>query len=110
MITTFSDMNSIPAHTPDITCIRKKTSEMRYRIAVTRDGSQLHFYLMCNKEPTYLFSTKYSDEVYQYFKNGRSDSEIRKFHQWGKDICRDRIVEKCKSHIYVHYRYDETAA
>jgi len=110
MKTNFSDMNSVPAHTFDIICPRKDTSEMKYRITVIHDGKQLHFYLMCNKEPTHLFSTKYSNEVYHYFKNGRSDSEIRKFHQWGKDICRDRIVEKYKSHIYMHYRYDEMAA
>lgn len=83
---------------------------MKYRITLTKDGDILHFYLRCNKESTHLFSTRYSDAVYRYFKNGRSDSEIRNRYHWGKDIYRDRIIEKCKSHIYLHFGYDEMAA
>lgn len=57
--------------------------DIKQRIEITTSSNRIHFYVRSREYGClYLFSQKYSRGVYNYFRNGRSMSEIRNFHNW----------------------------
>ena len=58
--------------------------DIKQRIEIATTPTMIHFYVWSREYVRlYLFSQKYSRSVYRYFRNGRSMSEIRSFHNWG---------------------------
>jgi len=80
------------------------------RVTVTKKDDQIHFYLKCGGGTTYLFSQKYTKGVYDFFRCGRSDPELHKFHNWGRNPRFDHTIEKCVNPSYRRYAMDELAA
>ncbi|MGX8705114.1 MAG: hypothetical protein ACSW8J_00900 [bacterium] len=80
------------------------------RIIITQTDNRIHFYLRCRKGTAFLFSQKYTDGVYRYFRDGRSDSELHKFHGWGQNPCLDHTIEKCVNPSYRRYAMNELSA
>ncbi len=80
------------------------------RVTVTKNNDQIHFYLSCGEGAAYLFSQKYTKGVYDFFCRGRSDSELRKFHNWGRNPRLDHTIEKCVNPSYRRCAMEELAA
>lgn len=57
------------------------------------EWSPIHFWYMGSKEKVYLFSTKYNQEVYKFFQNGKSLAEVKSTHVWNRNVILDRIIE-----------------
>ncbi len=84
---------------------------MKSRINVQRDQQKLNFYLRSNDGEFYLFSQDYSKGVYEYFKNGRSVNEIRKFDKWNKNPRLNKTIYRLPKQIqYVEKYVMEQAA
>ena len=80
------------------------------RVTVMKSNDQIHFYLKCSAGTAYLFSQKYTKGVYDFFRYGRSDPELRKFHNWGQNPRLDHTIEKCLNPSYRRYAMEELAA
>lgn len=58
---------------------------MKNRVIITKENEEIIFYLK-NKEGTFwLFSQPFSKGVYEWFKDGRSESEILSFAKWNRN-------------------------
>lgn len=82
----------------------------KMRVTAVQKDNEIHFYLVCGEGTAYLFSQKYTKEVYDYFRSGRSDSELRKFHNWGQNPRLDHTIEECMNPSYRRYAMEEFAA
>lgn len=80
------------------------------RVTVTKHNDQLHFYLKCSEGTAYLFSQKYTKGVYDFFRCGRSDPELHKFHNWRQNPRLDHTIEKCVNPIYRRYAMEKLVA
>lgn len=78
---------------------------MKSRISVQKDKQNLDFYLHSNNGEFYLFSQDYSKGVYEYFKNGRSVNEIRKFDKWNKNPRLNKTIERLPKQIQYVEKY-----
>lgn len=77
------------------------------RVTVMKKDEQIHFYIQCDEGMAYLFSQKYTKGVYDYFRCGRSDPELRKFRNWGKNPRLDHTIERCMNSSYRRYAMEE---
>ena len=64
------------------------------KVVITKKNDSLNFYMIINKVRLYLFSQQFTKGVYEYFKNGRSENEIRGFKRWGKNPRLDKTLSK----------------
>lgn len=78
---------------------------MKSRISVQRNKQNLDFYLRSNDGEFYLFSQDYSKGVYEYFKNGRSVNEIRKFDKWKKNPRLNKTIDRLPKQILYVEKY-----
>ena len=72
------------------------------RIIIEKNNNYLNFYLTDKKylpERLFLFPQKFSKGVYEYFKNGRDEREIRAFGNWGKNPRLDKTIEKIPMYV-----------
>ena len=72
------------------------------KIIIEKNNNYLNFYLTDKKylpERLFLFSQKFSKGVYEYFKNGRDEREIRAFKNWGKNPRLDKTIEKIPMYV-----------
>ena len=81
---------------------------MKNRVTVTKSNGWIHFSLTSGKQTRYLFSQKFTKGVYQYFRDGRSENEIKKFNKWNRNPRLDKTIEKIP--LYVRYVFREEAA
>ena len=81
---------------------------MKNSVTVTKSNGWIHFYLTSGKQTRYLFSQKFTKGVYQYFRDGRSENEIKKFNKWNRNPRLDKTIEKIP--LYVRYVFREEAA
>ena len=81
---------------------------MKNRVTVTKINGWIHFYLTSGKQTHYLFSQKFTKGVYEYFRDGRSENEIKKFNKWNRNPRLDKKIEKIP--LYVRYVFREEAA
>lgn len=80
---------------------------MKNRITVMSKNDTLYFYMMHKGEKMYLFSQKYSKGVYEFFRNGRSESEVKAYKQWNRNPRLDKTIEKIP--MYIHFALREAA-
>lgn len=73
---------------------------MKKRITITKANEQLHFYLTTDRGRTYLFTQAFSKGVYDYFRRGRSERELREFKNWNKNPRLDKTIEKIPMYTY----------
>ena len=64
------------------------------KVVITKKNDSLNFYMIVKKVRLYLFSQQFTKGVYEYFKNGRSENEIRAFKRWGKNPRLDKTLSK----------------
>lgn len=64
------------------------------KVVITKNNDNLNFYMIFKKVKLYLFSQHFTKGVYEYFKNGRSENEIRAFKRWGKNPRLDKTLSK----------------
>lgn len=58
---------------------------MKNRVIITTDSKEIKFYLKNKFGTFWLFSQPFSKGVYEWFKNGRSESEILGFSKWTRN-------------------------
>ena len=46
------------------------------------------------QERFFLFTQSFTKGVYEYFKNGRDENELRTFKRWNKNPRLDKTIEK----------------
>ena len=84
---------------------------MRNRIEITKTNGnvdRIHFYYVSGGKRYYLFSQKFSKGVYEFFKNGRSESELYNFSGWRKNPRLGKTIEKIP--MYIRYVMKEEMA
>lgn len=77
---------------------------MKTRIIVKRNESdvdnwKIDFYYVMKNQTLYLFSQNYTDGVYDWFKNGRSENELRQFKGWRFNKALNKVVDKIPAYI-----------
>ena len=80
---------------------------MKNKIIVRKGNNKLNFYLLSKTGRFYLFTQDYSKGVYHYFRNGKSENELRSYRQWDKNPRLDKTIEKLP--MYIHYVLNEAA-
>ena len=83
---------------------------MKNKIIITKSNNMIHFFLVCQHSSGYLFSQRFSKGVFDYFSRGRSENELRKFRQWGRNPRLDHTITKCLNPSYIRCAMDEIAA
>ncbi len=73
---------------------------MKNKIIIKKSNNHIHFYLHCDAGHLFLFSERFHKGVYDYFRCGRSESELRKYHSYNKNPRRDHTIEKCLKKSY----------
>lgn len=58
---------------------------MKNRIIIKCKDDNIRFYLKNDNGEFWLFDQKKTKDVYEYFKNGRSEKEIITFKKWACD-------------------------
>ena len=81
---------------------------MKSKIIVTNNGSRMNFFLQTKEGRFFLFSQNFSKGVYQFFCNGKSESEIISFKKWGRNPRLDKTIEKIP--LYTKYVRKEIIA
>lgn len=77
------------------------------KIIIKDRNKKMDFYLLSGRDRLYLFTQNYSKGVYNFFRNGRSESEIRHYNKWDKNPRLDKTIEKLP--VYIQYVLCETA-
>lgn len=80
---------------------------MKNSITVEKSSEQLHFYLRTKGGQYYLCSQRFNKCVYEYFRKGRGENEIRSFHKWNQHPSLDKTMSKLP--IYINYVLKEVA-
>lgn len=81
---------------------------MKNKIIISKSNEKIHFYLISNGKRHYLFSQDFSKGVYQFFRSGRSESELHKYSLWRKNPRLDKTIEKIP--MYLRYVLKEDSA
>lgn len=75
---------------------------MKNKITVIKDAKEkMHFYLQSKTGKYYLFSQPYSKGVYNYFRPGRAESEVRGYNKWNRNPRLDKTIERIP--MYIEY-------
>ncbi len=80
---------------------------MKTKIIVEKEYNKLHFYLLSRNRKSYLFTQRYTKGVYNFFRFGRSENEIRAYKKWNRNQRLDKTIEKIP--MYVQYVMYEVA-
>ena len=78
---------------------------MKRKITVKKSADSLSFYLMTELSPVFLFTHRFSKGVYEYFRMGRSEAEIKAFKSWNRNPRLDKTIEKLP--LYLHFAQKE---
>lgn len=83
--------------------IVKKKTELVEVNGKMKEKDFLKFFLKNDSGETWLFNQKCTEGVYEWFKNGRSINEVRKFVKWN----RNKRLEQTISRIPREVKYVE---
>ena len=72
---------------------------MKNRITIKSGVDVLNFYLVNKHGSFYLFTQDYTPGVYKYFRDGRSEQEIRSFEKWDDNPRLDKTIERLPGQI-----------
>lgn len=81
---------------------------MRNKITITKKNDKIHFYLVSGGKRYYMFSQSFSKGVYEFFRAGRSESELHSYKLWHKNPRLDKTIEKIP--MYIRYIMKEEIA
>ncbi|MBQ7309689.1 MAG: hypothetical protein IJW87_05870 [Clostridia bacterium] len=74
---------------------------MKKRIIVNKGNDKIDFFLVSDKGRHYLFTQAFSKGVYDFFRDGKAESELRSYKTWEKNPRLDKTIEKIP--MYVRY-------
>lgn len=80
---------------------------MKNKITISKEKEKLHFYLISERGRYYLFTQDYSKGVYEFFRRGRAETELKKYKLWTKNKRLDKTIEKIP--MYIQYVMREVA-
>ncbi len=83
---------------------------MKNKFIVTACNDHINFFLVCREGRFYLFSQRFTKGVYDYFRNGRSESELYKFRCWDRNPRLDHTIDKCLDPSYRRAAMDDERA
>lgn len=79
---------------------------MKNQVIIKSGVNTLNFYLTNQYGTYYMFTQAYTPGVYDYFRRGRSENEIRSFRNWNQNPRVDKTIEKLPGYIrYVMREY-----
>ena len=81
---------------------------MKNKISVSKSNNKIHFYLWSGGKQYYMFSQDFSKGVYEFFRNGRAESELHSYKAWHKNPRLDKTIEKIP--MYIRYVMKEEIA
>ncbi|GEM_PF-5505939 len=67
---------------------------MRDKVIATKNNNQINLYLISGGQKHWLFTLAYSKSVYNYFKAGRSLTEVMKYKNWKKSPRLTKTIER----------------
>lgn len=66
---------------------------MKNTVVITKVDDKINFYLLSAEYGRkYLFTSNYSKGVYEYFRKGRSENELRTYRSWNRNPRLDKSV------------------
>lgn len=74
---------------------------MKRKIIAKKVEGNLYFYLKSKEGIHYLFMQRYTRAVYDYFRRGISESQVRSFKDWDRNPRLDKTIEKLP--LYITY-------
>lgn len=80
---------------------------MRNAITITKENEKLNFYLISKQGRFYLFTQPFSKGVYNFFRNGKSENQLKSYSKWNSNKRLDKTIEKIP--MYVQYVLKEVA-
>ena len=80
---------------------------MQNKIIITKENRKLNFYLLSREERLYLFTQDFSKGVYNFFRNGKTENQLRSYDKWNNNKRLDKTIEKIP--MYVRYVLKEVA-
>ena len=80
---------------------------MKRKIIARRVENNLYFYLKSKHSTQYLFMQRYTRAVYDYFRYGISENQLRTYKGWDRNPRMDKTVEKLP--LYITYVLRECA-
>ena len=80
---------------------------MQNKIMITKENRKLNFYLILKEERFYLFTQAFSKGVYEFFRNGKTEEQIRSYNKWNNNKRLDKTIEKIP--MYIRYVLKEVA-
>lgn len=72
---------------------------MKNRITTVKGNNKISFYLHSNKGKNYLFTQDFTKGVYEYFRTGRSETELYNYKKWNRNPRLDKTIEKLPMYI-----------
>ena len=79
----------------------EELSIMKNKITIQSKDNKISFYFHVSGKRLYLFSQKFTKGVYDFFKNGRSESEIKSYSSWNRNPRLDKTITKIP--LYTRY-------
>ncbi|HIS56905.1 MAG TPA: hypothetical protein IAB48_09675 [Candidatus Fimimorpha excrementavium] len=73
----------------------------REKIEIKKTKDALHFYLIMDRRSYYLFTQKFTKDVYRYFRYQKTMNELRAFHRWDRNPRLNKTIEKIP--LYIKY-------
>lgn len=80
---------------------------MQNKIMITKENRKLNFYLILKEERFYLFTQDFSKGVYNFFRNGKTEEQVRAYNKWNNNKRLDKTIEKIP--MYIRYVMKEVA-
>ena len=80
---------------------------MQNKIIITKENRKLNFYLLSREQRLYLFTQDFSKGVYNFFRNGKTENQLRSYDKWNNNKRLDKTIEKIP--MYVRYVLKEVA-
>ncbi len=79
---------------------------MKNRIIVSKQAESILRFYLHNREGTFwLFDQAFSRDVYAWFRNGRSESEIMLFSDWKRNKRLSKTIERIPREIRYVTKY-----
>ena len=78
---------------------------MKKKIIVKKENGDLSFYLKSSNGVQYLCTKRYTRAVWNYFRSGISENQLREYKRWGKNRRLDKIVTTLPMYIRYVVRY-----
>ncbi len=74
---------------------------MKNKITIQSRNNKISFYFHVSGKRLYLFSERFTKGVFEFFRKGRSESEIKSYNSWNRNPRLDKTITKIP--LYTRY-------